>query len=452
MKLNGSRDGVKHGKTNGRAAPKADGKNAVSGKTKTRVASKSERVFGAETASLPPELQKQIKKAGSSNTRNVRVHRDDTRYAKRPTARKKRRGGLIALVCVALIFGAVAAGYSIWEKPPDVSTSGLREPAATPAISADTTTHPDKTPEPTPEPTSEPNIRREDCYTFLLAAMDQIGANTDVIIVGRMDTAAGTLDIVNIPRDTLVNVSWGVKKANTILAAVDSDPERFMDKLSDILGFDLDCYAIVDIKAVEELVDCIGGVYYTVPRNMDYDDPTQDLHVHIAAGYQWLNGEDAVKVLRFRVGNEGTGYANGDLGRIATQQDFLMSIASQMLTLGNIPNLTQAIEIFQQYVRTDLESGNLAFFARQFLMMDKEKISFSTLPGEGIGIRGGSYYEIDIDGWLEIVNNCLNPFTQDISADMLDVLQYENGTGVYATTGEIAGGAGSFFDFSSYTG
>jgi len=451
MKLNGS-SGGRHGEPGKRPAQKTGWRDTARKPSRARTASKAGGVFGQETASLPPELQKQIKKAGSSNAGNVRAQRDETRYAKKPAHRKKRRVWPTVLICLLLIAGGGAMAYTIWEKPPDISASGLRMPVVTPnaqtAVPAEETQQPEKTPEPTPEP----NLRKDGCYTFLLAAMDQIGANTDVIMVGRMDTAAGTLDIVNIPRDTLVNVSWGVKKVNTILTAVDSDPERFSDKLSDILGFDLDCYAIVNIQAVEKLVDCIGGVYYTVPRNMDYDDPTQDLHVHISGGYQWLSGADAVKVLRFRVGNEGTGYANGDLGRIATQQDFLMSIASQMLTLGNIPNLTEAIDIFQEYVKTDLESGNLAFFARQFLTMDKEKISFSTLPGEGISIRGGSYYEIDLDGWLDIVNRHLNPFTQDISADMLDVLQYEKGTGVYSTAGEVAGGTGSFFDFSSYTG
>lgn len=444
MKLNGSSDGGKHGAAKKHAAPESGVKSTAQGKSKARAASKSEKIFGEETASLPPELQKRIKKAGSSSAGNVRAHRDDTRYAKKTPPRAKRRA-LIALACVVLVLGGAVAAYAIWEKPPDVSASGLREPLITPAPAntpsppADTP-KPDKTtePAPTPEPTPEPNVRREDCYTFLLAAMDQIGANTDVIMVGRMDTAAGTLDIVNIPRDTLMNVSWYVKKAGTMYAFVNGDIEQIIERLGDILGFEPDCYAVVNIKAVERLVDCIGGVYYTVPRDMDYDDPSQDFYVHIPAGYQWLSGEDAVKVLRFRVGNENTGYANGDLGRIATQQDFLKTIASQMLTLGNIPNLPEAIEIFQQYVKTDLESGNLAFFARQFLTMDKEKISFSTVPGQGIGVLGGSYYEIDVDGWVEMINTRLNPFTQDISADKLDILQYESGRGLYATSGKVA--------------
>lgn len=410
------------------------------------------RVFGGGTAELPEALKKRLEE-NKSEAEGVYEQEDETEYAAAP-AKKKRRPWLTALICVLVLMAAAVSAYAIWEKPPEIAAGGpkLQEIPEAPSTQAPEEKAPAATTAPEAKETAAPSGRKPDCYTFLLTAMDQVGANTDTIIVGRMDTAEGTLSMVNIPRDTLVNVSWGVKKVNTVLVAEGNDPEAFQEKLSDILGFDIDCYAVVDIRAVEKLVDCIGGVYYTVPRDMDYDDPSQDFYVHISKGYQWLSGEDAVKVLRYRVGNDGTGYANGDLGRIATQQDFLMSIASQLLSVGNIPNLTKAIEIFEDYVDTDLTSGNLAFFARQFLMLDKDKISFATLPGEGISIRGGSYYEIDIDGWLEIVNDLLNPYYEDISVDNLNILQYESGTGVYSTSGTIAGGADSFYDFSKYTG
>ena len=124
-------------------------------------------------------------------------------------------------------------------------------------------------------------------------------------------------------------------------------------------------------------MDAIGGVDYNVPVNMNYYDPTQDLYINIAAGEQHLTGEEALKVVRFR-----SGYASADIGRIGTQQDFLKSVASQMLTLGNIPNLPTFIDIFEEYVETNMTTANLAYFARQFLMCKSEDINFHTLPGK----------------------------------------------------------------------
>jgi len=383
--------------------------------------------------------------------------------------RKALRVVCIVLACVLVLAIGGIIGYSIWEQAPDVDKSGplvqnTQKPAeetssqedeeiTNPVITLPPATEaPEETAEPEPTPEPGPTGRNEDCYTFVIAANDQIGASTDTILVGRIDVAEGTLNVVSIPRDTLVNVEWGVKKVNTILANRNSDPEEFVKGLGDILGFTPDCYAIVSMGVVEALVNTMGGVLYTVPRDMHYDDPSQDLSIHINAGYQWLSGEDAVKVLRFRVGNDGSGYATGDLGRIATQQDFLMSIAKQMLTLGNIPNLEKLIEIFEEYVKTDLTANNIAFFVREFLMLKEENIHFHTLPGAGVYIRGGAYYQAELTEWTSMINQYLNPYYDEITAENLNVLQFvDSKEGAYSTNGERVP-YDSFFDFLNYNG
>ena len=382
---------------------------------------------------------------------------------------KKLRIPAIVVGAVILLVLLVVLVYSIWEKPPEIKqTDGPTEQTGVrPAVESETPSPqetvlpvvvPVETPgitETTPEPTAEPSQepvktgRKESCYTFVILAYDQSFSNTDTILVGRLDTEAGTLDAVNIPRDTLVNVSWGVKKINTALPLEKNDPDRFLEHLGNLIGFTPDCYAVVNIRAVEKLVDCVGGVYYNVPRDMDYDDPSQDLHIHIPQGYQLLNGENAVKVMRFRVGNDNSGYYNGDLGRIATQQDLLMTMASQFLKLGNIPNLSTAIQVFQDNVKTDLTSNNIAFFVREFLKLDRENIRFHTMPGRLISIRGGSYLEVVIDEWVEIVDEFLNPFYQTITADNLDILQSAGEDGAISTTGEVVP-ITSFLDFNQY--
>lgn len=380
---------------------------------------------------------------------------------------KSARIAIIAAAVLIVLVLAVVIAYAIWEEAPDVDTEGPKyqsgsasevislpgdSTTASPVITLPPTTEEPvaEQPEESPEPT--PAGRNTDCYTFLIAAYDQYGASTDAILVGNLDVKMGTLDIVSIPRDTLVNVSWGVKKINTVLVNEDNEPEAFVNRLSDILGFAVDCYAIVDIEAMEKLVDCIGGVLYTVPFDMHYDDPSQDLSIHIESGYQYLNGEDFVKVLRYRIGNEGGGYANGDLGRIDTQHDLLRTFSSQLLTLGNIPNLTEAIGIFREHVVTNLSANNLAFFAREFLLLDESNIRFHTLPGEGAYIKSGAYYQISIVEWTEMINEHLNPYYEEITAQHLNVLQFvDPKTGAFSTNGEIIP-YDSFYDFSSYIG
>ncbi len=368
-----------------------------------------------------------------------------------PKKRSKAGKAAAVVVCVVLIlvFGAVA-WYIAWEKPPERPGGGLVDPTYESTNPQDGGS-PDATAEPTVSPTEDPNAGapaslNENMYTFLVVGLDQVSNSTDTMMVGRIDTENHTIDVVSLPRDTLVNVSWSVKKINTLYSADintgGNGIDGLLDGLKDILGFRIDCYAVVDLTAFVELVDAIGGVDYNVPVNMNYYDPTQDLYINIPAGEQHLDGEEALKVVRFR-----SGYASADIGRIGTQQDFLKSAASQMLTLGNIPNLPTFIDIFEEYVVTNMSASNLAFFARQFLLCKSEDINFHTLPGNyGDSIKGLSYVSINISEWLEMVNTYLNPYDQDVTEANVNILTHSSSTGFYSTTGYVAGGVDSFYD------
>ncbi|HIS97532.1 MAG TPA: LCP family protein [Candidatus Scatomorpha pullistercoris] len=378
-----------------------------------------------------------------------------------PKKRSKAGKAAAVVVCVVLIlvFGAVA-WYIAWEKPPERPGGGLVDPTYESTNPQDGGS-PDATAEPTVSPAEDPNAGapaslNENMYTFLVVGLDQVSNSTDTMMVGRIDTENHTIDVVSLPRDTLVNVSWSVKKINTLYSADintgGNGIDGLLDGLKDILGFRIDCYAVVDLTAFVELVDAIGGVDYNVPVNMNYYDPTQDLYINIPAGEQHLDGEEALKVVRFR-----SGYASADIGRIGTQQDFLKSVASQMLTLGNIPNLPTFIDIFEEYVVTNMSASNLAFFARQFLLCKSEDINFHTLPGNyGDSIKGLSYVSINISEWLEMVNTYLNPYDQDVTEANVNILTHSSSTGFYSTTGYVAGGVDSFYDntaaFSSADG
>ena len=365
---------------------------------------------------------------------------------KRRTPGKAGKTAAIA-VCVVLVLAfAAVAGYLAWEKPVDRAGGGLVDPTAE-SVPPKASEAPDA--KPSVEPTQDPNegapaSLNENMYTFLVVGLDQVSNSTDTIMVGRIDTETHKIDVVSIPRDTMVNVSWGTKRVNTYyssdLVSGGNGIDGLMKGIRDLVGFDIDCYAVVDLEAFVELVDAIGGVDYDVPIDMYYYDPSQGLNISIPAGMQHLDGETAVKVVRFR-----SGYPTADIGRIGTQQDFLMSVASQMLTLGNIPNLPTFIDIFEKYVTTNLSAANISFFARQFLMCKSEDINFHTAPGNGgDSVKGNSYYALYVDEWLEMVNECLNPYDQPVTTANVNILTHSYSSGFYSTTGVIAGGADSF--------
>ena len=184
-----------------------------------------------------------------------------------------------------------------------------------------------------------------------------------------------------------------------------------------ILGFDIDSDAIVDVVAVEKMIDAIGGVYFDVPMEMLYVDDKQGLEIYIKEGYQKLSGSDAVKVLRYR-----KGYANGDLGRIETQHAFIKALAEQILDVGNIPNLGAAIDIYQEHVQSNLTAGNILFYAKNFLEMDFNNIQFVDMPQMMGGlVNGQSFIFINPTKWVNVINEYLNPYKEEITQRNLSI-------------------------------
>lgn len=356
----------------------------------------------------------------------------------RPKKKKLRNTLIITFSILAVLAVAITIWWTQNVVPPD--HGDVLKASPSPNVSGS-----DIDASPSPSDPENTTGHKDGVYTFLIIGMDQGNGNTDTIITGTFDTVELSFNAVSIPRDTLVNVSWPTKKVNSIYGQTDID--GLIEGVQNLLGYTVDCYAIIDLEAFVKIVDTIGGVYYDVPINMDYDDPTQNLHIHLSKGYQKLDGTQALGVVRYRLGNNGTGYSNGDIGRIETQQDFLMSVAKQMLTLGNIPNLTKLSNIAAEYVDMNLTAGNIIWFATQFLKLDSENVTFHTLPGDYLcSIKGLSYVSIYLDEWLEMINTYLNPFYEEITADNLNILTKDANGNLFATTGTIAGGINSFYD------
>ena len=215
------------------------------------------------------------------------------------------------------------------------------------------------------------------CYNILLYGVDNDAGGSDTNMLMRFDAENKTVDIVSLPRDTLMSNGHKLNSSYN-----NGGTEKLRSNIEDMLGVPVDFYVSVDLKGFIALIDQIGGVEFDVPCDMDYDDPYQDLHIHFKAGLQKLNGQQAMEVVRFRHNNDNTGYGGRqDLGRIGTQQAFLKTVAQKLMKLENVPAMA---ETFLKYVKTDLTLGNLMWLANQALSMGgTDAISFATLPGDG---------------------------------------------------------------------
>lgn len=145
-----------------------------------------------------------------------------------------------------------------------------------------------------------------DFYCLLMGKSENM---TDTIIVVKYSPSTGSSALLSIPRDSFVGNNKNTATASDkINSKYQISPQKTIDAVNDLTGLNIKYYLTVDTKALRELVDAIGGVYFDVPIDMDYDDSSQDLYIHLKAGPQLLNGEQAEWVVRFRHNNNGTSY------------------------------------------------------------------------------------------------------------------------------------------------
>ena len=330
---------------------------------------------------------------------------------KAPASRIWKRLYLIAVVLSAMIIMAYLAWKALIKPPPMAEVPPLETQAQAGGDPAHTTT---------PSNTQGDFARRPLCYTFLLAASDQASANADTIMVLTYDAEEQTAGLVSIPRDTLVD-----RRFPKINAVYHDGVEALRDEVSQLLGIPIDYYICVDVEGFVQVVDAVGGIDFDVPIHMAYDDPLQNLHIHFEPGMQHINGKEALAICRLRNNSDGTmAYPDSDIGRTRTQQQILTSIAKKLLE--NPQKVLEYIEIWNENVVTNLKAEHTAWFVSSLLDFPLDTgLSFETLPGDGtVKYNGIDWcYELYPEEVLEIVNEMLNPYTEPLTEQDLDIFQ-----------------------------
>lgn len=231
---------------------------------------------------------------------------------------------------------------------------------------------------------------------------------TDTIMVGSYNPKTQKASLLSIPRDTFVGKSEeNANSYNKINALYQTSIDKILSAVNDLTGLDLKYYVVVDTEALIKLVDTIGGVEFDVPIDMDYDDSSQDLHIHLKAGVQLLDGEKAENVVRFRHNNNGTSYpasyGDNDIGRMKTQRAFITQVIKQTIQLKNITKIGEILDIAYEYVETNVTLSVLKDYIPYALEFNTENIQTGSLPGKSQKINKLWFYKVDKVGTKELV-------------------------------------------------
>ena len=227
----------------------------------------------------------------------------------------------------------------------------------------------------------------ETINVLVMGVSEDLGSKlTDTIILCSYNPKQQTASMLSIPRDTFVGKNKATAKGSDKINSLYSmGVEKTLKAVSEITGLEINNYVVVNTDALIKIVDIIGGVEFDVPIDMDYDDPTQDLHIHLKSGIQTIDGEKAEQLLRFRHNNNGssypTSYGDNDFGRMRTQREFMTETAKQTLQFKNITKVKNILKVAFENVDTNLNMDEALQYVPYIVNFDTANIDSEQLPG-----------------------------------------------------------------------
>lgn len=232
------------------------------------------------------------------------------------------------------------------------------------------------------------NLSEFRCLVLGISTDEEGALLTDTIMVASYNPNTQKATLLSIPRDTYTGKNpakaTAYEKINSLYSRKE-DPQTVLDAVNDLTGLNLEYYVIVKTEAFIKLVDAIGGVNFNVPIDMDYDDTSQDLHIHLKAGEQKLDGDKAEQVVRFRHNNDGTSYpeeyGDNDIGRMRTQREFIMQVIKQTAKPENIFKIGEILDIASKYVITNIDFNVAKDYVPYAVEFDTANMLSEKLPG-----------------------------------------------------------------------
>lgn len=253
-----------------------------------------------------------------------------------------------------------------------------------------------------------------DIVTVVLAGLDtrtpEDPENTDVLLVARVDLAAGTVRGMSIPRYLYVDIP-GVGKDKITTAydhGIKADPDR--DWRSGIestigtvernFGLEIDGAAVTDFAGLPALVDAVGGI--TVDNPYTIYEPDSDVAM-FPEGEIELDGDAALAFTRVR-------HQDGDDGRVMRQQLVLSALVDAARESDLLEDVPALLDLVGDAVRIDLPLPLQLRFARAAPNLKAEDVTFGTMTDrltEGETDDGQWIYEADWETLPEYVQQWL---------------------------------------------
>lgn len=236
----------------------------------------------------------------------------------------------------------------------------------------------------------------KDNINILVAGIDDMGTSADAIVVATVEPVNSKIKITSIPSNTMIKVIDTNHPLKNIYSI--GGQEMLLQKVSELLNIDIKYYAFSRFSSFEEVIDILGGVEFDVPYDMYYTDKKQELTIDLKKGKQVLDGEAALKLIRFSKSETET------LERDRIIKQFFKELINQKLNDKHISKFPSAIKEVIRNTTTNLLSYDTDTYIALARSIIKKNIEINTINGEQRYIDGYMYFIPDNASITEIFN------------------------------------------------
>lgn len=227
----------------------------------------------------------------------------------------------------------------------------------------------------------------------------------DGIFLIAIDEKRKTMDIISIPRDTIVTIEKyysdmeyiGPEEAQICLQYAYADGlerscELMVDRVEEIFdGIEIDGYVSINLSALYQINDVVGGVSLVVNDKL----VAEALAVEVGTEVH-LNSENMPIYIRTREKRE----AEGAYQRTLRYKEYVTAFIPQAKeTVKRNPEIVLSMfDILQEHMVTDIEISDIVSLLTNITDMSMENIQYDTLEGNII-LGADGYEEFYPDEW-----------------------------------------------------
>lgn len=271
------------------------------------------------------------------------------------------------------------------------------------------------------------NVLKSSQVNILFMGIDarpgEVNARSDTMILASIDKKKNQAVLVWIPRDTRVEVSPGhYDKINSVNAL--NGPEEACKAVGDLLDINVKYYVVTNFSGFVKIIDILGGVTIDVESNMYHRDPDPNLNINLSKGVQRLNGQDALRFVRYRGG------PTADIGRTGRQQQFITAIMDEMISTKTITRLPQLLPELTENVHTNIPVKELPVLLKAARDFSSQNMITQTLPGYSFTDpqSGASYWQADEEITPGIIKALFAGETFEVMSDPPDWVSNSSGS------------------------